>query len=150
MPESAVASAFIGAGVAGIISFVSWFLFQRPIAAYIKKTDDLESELKDLQDRRVAKIEEGFASCSRQESDKRGALYRRIEDLEIKTTHIDRVIIQLQHLGDRLESFVIDITRAGERLDQTAARVDNVQEKQVALGEELAHLQGKISNGDRR
>jgi chromosome segregation ATPase len=141
-------AAFVGAIVAGLASLITWFLFRRPIETYIKKTDDLETKLTDLQDRRVAKIEESFEKCAKAEGEKRKTIYERLEELEKQSVTVGHLTGELEKFTARLEGCVTDVNRASDRIRETAKNVDRIAEKQIALGEDLANLQGQL--GGRR
>jgi chromosome segregation ATPase len=148
MTSEALLAAGIGAVVAGIGNLLVWFVFRRPIEGNIEKTKELEQKLDDLEDRRVAKIEDCMTECQKSESLKRKDIYERIEALETQRAVMDRLSGSLDKLADRLQGIVEDVTRAGEKIDLTVKRVDGLFEKQIALGEELARLQGE--RGGRR
>jgi len=150
MTGDAMGAAFIASIVATLGGLLVWFLFRRPIEETIKKAADLETKLADLQDNRVAKIEANFDCCRRDEGGKRKEIYLRIEAIEQQAFTVKHLCSELEKLAGRIEGLLIDVSKAGEELAQTVKTVDRISDKQVALGEDLARIQGARDNGGRR
>lgn len=123
-------AAFIGAAVAALGNMLVWFLFRRPMDQWRDETAQLTTEVHSLRDQRIVRIEKDLrdhAECNEKafaaESAARKTIY------------------------ERIEAAVVDLAHVSERLSSVMSRVEVTTERQIALGEDLAKIQGELRRG---
>jgi len=119
-----------------------------------RKIDALTEEVDDLRDQRMARIEkniEDLAGLMKEQAQHANNSRRGIhhELTEIRTHFVHKKECGDAHgkLDDqlvRVESLAVDVARAEERQHSTAETMKTISEQQVALGQDLARLQGRM------
>jgi chromosome segregation ATPase len=152
-----VGSAVVG----GAIGFVFWFIFEREIsnqdravARQAEKIDGLTGEITRLRDDRVARIETDIVDLREEndkrhsvESEKRAKIHDQIAVMQSNYVTQQRLDQELKRVTDELAQFriaVTDLARVGEQVKMTAAFVAEVNDRQIALAQDLARIQGRI------
>lgn len=126
--NSMLMQTLIPAAVSGLVSFVIWFLFLRPLSDWTKRTTDLETEVRTLRDDKFAKVERTLCdhiADNRRQEEREGEKRRRIYEQQ--------------------EALAVDLARLQERAEEVTGRMEGLLERQVALATDLARLEGKVN-----
>lgn len=139
---SAVVQAVIGAS----IGFVCWLVLQRSVEKY----DRLSDRVKDLEDRRILKIEEYQSQETEKNAARRKEIYERLAKMEREA--MMRVDCSEKHeeFNQAIQEFraaVIDQAKIGEKLSLTAAFVDEVNQRTIALKQDVDRMHGAQQHG---
>jgi Mg2+ and Co2+ transporter CorA len=135
-------SVAVTALVQAAIGFLFWILMQRTV----EKVDRLQREIEELKDRRVAAIESTAKEESEKNAARRKEIYERLAKVERESVTVAKCHEQHQELLEGFAEYrgaVIDLGKVQEKLSLTANFVSEVNERVIALKEDVARMQGE-------
>ena len=124
------------------IGMLFWFAVQRNI----QKVDRLQGDLDSLKTERVDKLAEDMKAHEERNAMARKKIYEEIVALRtgyVSQTACDKVHNTVGQQMDRMQGFVIDLARVNESVRSTASFVDEVNQRVIAAGQDIARLQGQ-------
>lgn len=135
-------SAAVQALVGGGISFLFWMFLQRQVVKY----DRLTQRVDDIEEKRISCIEQNAKEENEKNAARRKEIYERLGAIE--KTAVTMALCREQHkaLMESLEEYraaVIDLAKVQQNVSSTAKFVDEVNERVIALKEDVARMQGE-------
>lgn len=131
--------------VGGVVQTGIGTLFWLAVRKTVEKVDELQKQLEELKDRRVAGLEQTMREAAVETnkrfeaaSDGRRRLHEGIE--AVRLDYMPR-----QQCREAMEQFagaVQDLARVEERVQGMVRTVQSLAEQQVGLGQDLARIQG--------
>jgi len=137
----------------GLFDFLMWFLFRRTIDEKHAQLVDLRNEVNDLKQHKVTQIEKALVDHGEQDNKRHAAHNEGRRRLHEQVGRLDRSKMSVEECGKRHKNImdreaefqhaVLKLERVAERTDHTAKVLDKVNEQQIALGRDLARLEGR-------
>ncbi len=136
--------------VSSLVNLVIGGIVGGTVKRWIEKTDEeirsARTELKTLRETRIQKLEDSL-----------GEVKVAVDELAAKENGDDRYVrthfVPIQRCLDqhkaqevqlsRLQALAEDMARSQERMAALSATLDHVQQRQIALGEDLARMEGR-------
>lgn len=122
--------------VTGVIGLGLWFLLKRPLEQWTARTEHLETEVAQLRDTRIARIETDVG--------------RHADEItRVKTHFVHKAECAEKHRQTREQmagftESVLKLERVGEKCDQALKRTETLMEQQIGLQSDIARLAGKM------
>jgi len=137
---------YMGILVGAVVQCGVGSLFYLAVQRNMEKVDRLQQQLEKIEHDRIEKLESDMAGHEKEAGDKRKKIYEEIVNIRTHFVHVKTCEKLHQALVNQFEKFsgaVIDLAKVQEKTAQLAARLEQIAEQTVALGQDLAKMEGR-------
>lgn len=136
--------------VAGVVQTAIGTFFWLAVRKTVEKVDDLQKQVSELKDKRVAVIEELLREHGRDNDARFAAAASSRKQLHEGLAEVRETYVKQASCASAMERFagaVVDLARVEEKIDGAAKWISKVQDGLIAQGQDLARLQGAAQKG---
>jgi uncharacterized membrane-anchored protein YhcB (DUF1043 family) len=137
---------YVGIFVGAVVQCGVGLLFYLAVQRNMEKVDRLQEQLDKMEHDRIEKLEGNMVTHEKEASEKRRKIYEEIGDIRTHFVHIKTCEKMHEAMTEQFEKFsgaVIDLARLQERTEQTAKTLEDIQNRLIAQGQDLAKMEGR-------
>ena len=138
-------TAAVTASATGIVQFAFWFLFRRSVERLEAENGTLSTEVRNLEEKRVAVIEREL----KEDSEKRGKIYRDMEQIRLEwmsKTEGREIRAAIAAQTENYIAAVLKLERVSTEVVRLVSWVDDISKEQISLGKDLSAIGDRVKN----